>query len=84
WHLNYCGFAINVCLWHSPCGMFDMKKLGYRCGCIKQGTVAVENAESAAGEKNHAYAMWWTAMHYGWMMEDVDYISACGEFSSGC
>jgi hypothetical protein len=64
--------------------MFDMKKLGYRCGCIKQGTVAVENAESAAGEKNHAYAMWWTAMHYGWMMEDVDYISACGEFSSGC
>lgn len=77
WHLTYCGFAINVCLWHSPAGMFDMKRLGYQCGCIRQGTVAVENNESAQTRGNHRYAMWWTSHHYGWVLDDEDYIRAC-------
>jgi nicotinamidase-related amidase len=77
WHLTYTGFAINVCLWHSPAGMFDMKRLGYACGCIREGTVAVETAESAEGERNHQYAMWWTSHHYGFVLAADAYIRAC-------
>jgi len=50
WNLIYIGFAINWCLWFSPCGMVDMSRLGYRCSCIKEAVTAVESKESAVGE----------------------------------
>lgn len=74
WHLTYCGFAINWCLWHSPCGMVDMSRLGYTCGCIRQGVVAVENKESVRTRANHDYAMWKTAHMFGFVMDDDDFI----------
>ncbi len=77
WHLTYCGFAINWCLWHSPGGMVDMRRLGYTCGCIKQGTVAVESKESVATLGNHAYSMWKTAHMFGFVADDHDFIQAC-------
>ena len=76
WQLTYCGFAINWCLWHSPCGMIDMHRLGYTCGCIKQGVVAVESKESVATRANHEYAMWKTAHMFGYVLDDHDYITA--------
>jgi len=76
WHLTYCGFAINWCLWHSPCGMVDMSRLGYTCGCIRQGVVAVESKESVRTRANHAYAMWKTAHMFGFVADDHDFITA--------
>jgi len=76
WHLTYCGFAINWCLWHSPCGMVDMSRLGYTCGCIRQGVVAVENRESVRTRANHDYAMWKTAHMFGFVVDDDDFIRA--------
>ena len=78
WHLTYCGFAINWCLWHSPCGMVDMHRLGYTCGAIRQGCVAVESKESVATRANHAYAMWKTAHMFGFVLDDHDFITALG------
>jgi nicotinamidase-related amidase len=78
WHLTYCGFAINWCLWHSPCGMVDMHRLGYTCGCIKQGVVAVESRESVAERRNHEYAMWKTAHMFGFVLDDHDLAEALG------
>jgi nicotinamidase-related amidase len=76
WCLTYCGFAINWCLWHSPCGMVDMHRLGYTCGAIKQGVVAVESRESVITRANHDYAMWKTAHMFGYVVDDFDYIQA--------
>ena len=78
WCLTYCGFAINWCLWHSPCGMVDMQRLGYTSGCIKQGVVAVESRESVGTRANHAYAMWKTAHMFGFVVDDHDFITALG------
>ena len=79
WNLAYCGFAINWCLWHSPCGMVDMHRLGYTCGAIKQGVVAVESRESVATRANHNYAMWKTAHMFGYVLDDFDFVRALGE-----
>jgi len=76
WCLTYCGFAINWCLWHSPCGMVDMQRLGYTCGAIRQGVVAVENRESVRTRANHEYAMWKTAHMFGYVLDDGDFIRA--------
>jgi len=76
WCLVYCGFAINWCLWHSPGGMVDMSRLGYTCGCIRQGVVAVESKESIATRANHQYAMWKTAHMFGFVCDDDDFIRA--------
>ena len=78
WCLTYCGFAINWCLWHSPCGMVDMQRLGYTSGCIKQGVVAVESRESVAARGNHTYAMWKTAHMFGYVLDDNDFMTALG------
>lgn len=51
-HVVYCGWALNWCLWFAQCGMADMERKGYMCSAIRGGCVAIENAESAVGEKN--------------------------------
>lgn len=79
WYLTYCGFAINWCLWHSPCGMVDMHGLGYTCGAVKQGVVAVESRESVITRANHDYAMWKTAHMFGFVVDDFDFMSALAQ-----
>lgn len=76
WNLIYVGFAINWCLWFSPCGMLDMSRLGYRCNCIQDCVTAVENRESTIGEFNKAQAMWRTSLMFGYIYDLVEYTKA--------
>ena len=78
WNLIYVGFAINWCLWFSPCGMSDMSRLGYRCNCIKECVTAVENRESTKGEFNKRQALWRTNLMFGYIHSAEDFIGACG------
>ncbi len=79
WNLIYIGFAINWCLWFSPCGMVDMSRLGYRCSCIKEAVTAVENKESAVGELNKREALWRTSLMFGYVHSAGDFMRACGK-----
>lgn len=77
WNLIYIGFAINWCLWFSPCGMLDMSRLGYRCSCIKEAVTAVENKESAVGELHKQEALWRTSLMFGYVHSAEDFLHAC-------
>jgi len=77
WNLIYIGFALNWCLWFSPCGMVDMSRLGYRCSCIKEAVTAVENKESVVGEMNKQEALWRTSLMFGYIHSAPDFIRAC-------
>jgi len=77
WNLIYIGFAINWCLWFSPCGMTDMSRLGYRCSCIEEAVTAVENRETVKGELNKKQALWRTSLMFGYIHHAEDFISAC-------
>ena len=66
-HLVYCGWAINWCLWFSPGGMCDMGRKGYLCSAVRGGCVAIENKVSAETEGNLEYAMWKTAVMFGYV-----------------
>jgi hypothetical protein len=77
WNLIYVGFAINWCLWFSPCGMVDMSRLGYRCSCIREGVTAVENKESVRGERHKEEAMWRISLMFGYVFGAEDFIGAC-------
>ena len=79
WNLIYVGFAINWCLWFSPCGMVDMSRLGYRCSCIKEAVTAVESKESAVGELHKQEALWRTSLMFGYVHSAGDFIQACGK-----
>jgi len=79
WNLIYIGFAINWCLWFSPCGMVDMSRLGYRCSCIKEAVTAVESKESAMGELHKQEALWRTSLMFGYVHSAGDFIGACGK-----
>jgi len=79
WNLIYIGFALNWCLWFSPCGMVDMSRLGYRCSCIKEAVMAVENKESAVGELHKQEALWRTSLMFGYVHSAGDFIQACGK-----
>jgi len=65
----YCGWAINWCLWFSPCGMADMSRKGYMCSAVRGGCVAIENKESAVGESNLEYALWKTSTMFGYIFD---------------
>ena len=81
WNLIYIGFAINWCLWFSPCGMMDMSRLGYRCSCIEEAVTAVENKESTKGEINKKQALWRTSLMFGYIHSARDFIDACGRIT---
>ncbi len=83
WNLIYVGFAINWCLWFSPCGMTDMSRLGYRCSCIREGVTAVENKESVRGEFNKQQALWRTSLMFGYIHSARDFITACEQSARG-
>ncbi len=68
-HIIYCGWALNWCLWFSPGGMCDMNRKGYLCSAVRGGCVAIENRESAVGEKNLQYAYWKTSTMFGYIFD---------------
>ncbi len=68
-HIVYTGWALNWCLWFSPCGMSDMNRKGYLCSAVRGGCVAIENKESAVGELNLEYALWKTSTMFGYVFE---------------
>jgi nicotinamidase-related amidase len=68
-HIIYCGWALNWCLWFSPGGMSDMSRKGYLCSAVRGGCVAIENRESAVGEKNLEYAYWKTSTMFGYVFD---------------
>lgn len=68
-HIIYTGWALNWCLWFSPCGMADMSRKGYMCSAVRGGCVAIENKESAVGEDNLEYALWKTSTMFGYVFE---------------
>lgn len=75
-HIIYCGWALNWCLWFSPCGMCDMNRKGYLCSAVRGGCVAIENKESAVGEKNLEYAYWKTSTMFGYIFDLHELTSA--------
>ncbi len=77
-HLIYMGFNANWCILMSPCGMLGMRRLGYLCSLIRQATNAVENKESARGEKNKEEALWRTSVGFS-LVFDADPIIAALE-----
>lgn len=79
WNLIYVGFAINWCLWFSPCGMSDMRRLGYRCSTIRQCVTTVERKESAPQMLNLEEAMWRTSLMFGYIFDDQPFIQALRE-----
>ena len=68
-HIIYTGWALNWCLWFSPCGMSDMSRKGYLCSAVRGGCVAIENKESAVGEQNLEYAYWKTSTMFGYIFD---------------
>lgn len=77
-NLIYTGWALNWCLWFSPCGMLDMERLRYRPYAVRGACVAIENAESAVGEKNLDYAYWQTAAKFGYLFERDELTESLG------
>lgn len=68
-HIIYCGWALNWCLWFSPGGMSDMSRKGYMCSAVRGGCVAIENRESAVGQRNLEYAYWKTSTMFGYIFD---------------
>lgn len=81
-HIIYSGWALNWCLWFSPCGMCDMHRKGYLCSAVRGGCVAIENAESAVGEKNLEYAYWKTSTMFGYIFDLHELTHALREYAS--
>ena len=75
-HLVYTGWALNWCLWFSPCGMSDMQRKGYLCSAVREGCVAIENRESADTEANLEYACWKTTTMFGYVFDLQELTSA--------
>lgn len=78
-HLIYMGFNTNWCILMSPCGMVDMQRLGYLCSVIRQATNAVENKESARGEKHKEEALWRTSVGFGLVFDEAPLVTALGK-----
>lgn len=78
-HLVYIGFAINWCLLLSPGGMADMARHGVLCSTIREAVTAVENKESARGERHKEEALWRVALAFGYVFDAEDFITALGK-----
>ncbi|MEA4833318.1 MAG: hypothetical protein VB118_11985 [Oscillospiraceae bacterium] len=81
-HLIYTGFAINACLLISPCGFVDMTRRGIMCSSIRQLTTAVENRESRRGEKNKEFGLWYDALLFGYVYDQIDVEEMLGSLLS--
>lgn len=79
-HIIYTGWALNWCLWFSPCGMVDMNRKGYLCSAVRGGCVAIENKDSTVGEQNLEYALWKTSTMFGYVFELHELTHALREY----
>lgn len=75
-HLIYAGFAINWCLLMSPGGMLDMSRRGFLCSAFRQAVTAVENKESARGERHKEEGLWRVALAFGFVFDVDDFVAA--------
>lgn len=75
-HLIYCGFAINWCLLLSPGGMAEMQEYGLMCSALRQATTAVENKETARGERCKEIALWRVALAFGFVFDVDPFVAA--------
>lgn len=75
-HLVYVGFAINWCLLMSPGGMVDMTRYGVMCSTIREAVTAVENKETARGEREKQQALWRVAINSGFVFDLADFYAA--------
>jgi hypothetical protein len=72
-HLVYIGFAINWCLLMSPGGMVDMGQHGVMCSAIREAVTAIENRETARGEREKEQALWRIALQWGFVFGLEDF-----------
>jgi hypothetical protein len=72
-HLVYIGFAINWCLVMSPGGMVDMGQHGVMCSAIREAVTAIENRETARGEREKEQALWRIALQWGFVFGLEDF-----------
>lgn len=75
-HLIYAGFALNWCLLMAPGGMVDMARHGCICSTIREAVTAVENRETAAGEREKEQALWRVAVEFGVVFGLEDFMGA--------
>lgn len=75
-HLVYVGFAINWCLLMSPGGMVEMGRYGVMCSTIREAVTAVENKETARGEREKQQALWRVALEWGFVFGLKDFLAA--------
>ncbi|MGI6595981.1 MAG: hypothetical protein ACOX1Z_04775 [Candidatus Ratteibacteria bacterium] len=75
-HLIYVGFAINWCLLMSPGGVLDMNRRGLICSVFRQAVTAVENKESARGEKYKEEGLWRTSLAFGFVFDVTSFLTA--------
>ena len=75
-HLIYVGFAINVCLFHMPGGIWSMAPRGYVCSAIREATTAVENKESARHELHKEAALWQVGLETGFVFREAAFRKA--------
>lgn len=75
--LLYAGFEADGALWDGPCGMARLMDRGYLCVAIREGTTAVESADSFRGlwrtrcavedlERGGAYTVSATELRAAW------------------
>lgn len=82
-HLIYTGFALNWCLLMSPGGMVDLSRYGCLCSTIPEAVTAVENLETADGEREKAQALWRVAVAFGFIFSLEDFLAALSTSLSG-
>ena len=75
-HLIYVGFAINWCLLMSPGGMVDMARHGCLYSTISEAVTAVENRETARGEREKQQALWRVSVEFGFVFSLANFLSA--------
>jgi hypothetical protein len=75
-HIVCACFAVNWCLVMSPGGMMDLSRAGVFCATIGQAVTAVENRESARGEKYKEEGLWRVAIAFGFVYDVDDFTSA--------
>lgn len=71
-HLIYAGFAVNMCLIMSSCGLIDMSRHGLMCSVVGDLTTAVENKESIHTQSNREYGLWLFAVQSGYVFLSED------------
>ena len=78
-HLIYAGFAVNMCLLMSACGMVDMSRHGLMCSVVGDLTTAVENKASILHQSNREYGLWMFAIQSGYVFLSDDLKKAFSE-----